>query len=108
MLEHELHDVVLPNNVSNCSPAQLRLAYPELVDHEVRHVLVQLIEERPCLVLRHILEAPLENSAPVWVRRKVVDAAAEGGHESQAVRCNVLDELLNDLLLTVRDEWAPV
>lgn len=103
MLEHELHDVVLPTIVSSCSAAQLRPTYPELVDHEVRHVLVQLVKKRPCLVLRHVLETPLKNSAPVRVGREVVDAAAEGGHEGEAVRRNVLDELLNDLSLTVRN-----
>ncbi len=108
MLEHELNDVVLASSVSNRLTIQRKLTYPELVDHEVRHVLVQFVEKRPCLVFRHVLEAPLENATPVWVRRQVIDAAAESSHKCEAVRRNVLDELLNDLLLTVRKELAPV
>lgn len=46
-----------------------RTVVPELVEYEDIGVLVQLIEERPLLLLGKVLKAPLEDSAAVGERK---------------------------------------
>jgi hypothetical protein len=43
--------------------------YPELVLHEIGGVFVELVKQRPRLFLRKMLEAPLQYTTAVWMRR---------------------------------------
>lgn len=58
---------------------------------------MQLIEKRPRLLLRKVLEAPLENSATVWMGRQLVHTAPERAHKAKPFRDDMLDDLLNNL-----------
>lgn len=73
--------------------------HPELINHEVRDVLVQLVEKRPRLLFRKILEAPLEDSATIWVCRELIDAPTKRAHKAKAFRNDVLDDLLDNLFV---------
>lgn len=59
---------------------------------------MQLVKKRPRLLLRKILEAPLEDSATIWMRRELIDAPTECAHEAKVFR-NVLDDLLDNLFV---------
>lgn len=60
---------------------------------------MELVKKRPRLLLRKILEAPLEDSATIWMRRELIDAPTECAHEAKAFRNNVLDDLLDNLFV---------
>lgn len=81
MLEYKLHNIVLSQAIEIscvCLIEQDKAsAYPELVLHEVQCVLVQLVEQRPGLLLREALETSLQHATSIGMRRQFVDIASE-------------------------------
>ena len=71
--------------------------YPELIDHQVRNIFVELVQQRTGLLVRKVLEAPLKDPAAIRMRRELVDAPAKRGNESQPLGHDMLDDLLHDL-----------
>jgi hypothetical protein len=60
--------------------------HPELVLHEIDGIFVQFVQQRPRLLLRKVLEAPLQHTAAVRVGRKLVYIPAERIDEFQPLR----------------------
>ena len=71
--------------------------YPELIDHQVRNIFVELVQQRTGLLVRKVLEAPLKDPAAIRMRRELVDAPAERVNESQPLGHHMLDDLLHNL-----------
>jgi hypothetical protein len=81
--------------------------YAELILHQVDCVLVQLVQERACLIIREMLEATLQNAAPIGVGRELVNVTAECIDKVEAIRRNTLNHFLDDLRIAsarVRNE----
>jgi hypothetical protein len=53
------------------------LTHPKLILHEINDVLMELIHKWPSLFLSQVLEASLEDAAPVGMRRKFENATLE-------------------------------
>ena len=73
------------------------LTYPELVLHEIGGIFVEFVQQRPRLLLRKMLETPLQHATPVRVRRKFVHVPAERIDEFQSIRRHPFYQLLNNL-----------
>ena len=71
--------------------------YPELIDHQVRNIFVELVQQRTGLLVRKVLEAPLKDPAAIRMRREFVHAPTEGRDEPETLRDHMLDDLLNNL-----------
>lgn len=71
--------------------------YPELVLHERRRRHVKLLEQRPRLRQRQVLEASLKDAATVRMAGHVCDVPPERVDEGQSAWRHVLDDLLNYL-----------
>ena len=71
--------------------------YPKLVLHEIGGVFVEFIQQRPRLLLREMLEAPLQHATAVRVCRKFVHVPAERIDEFQSIRRHPFYQLLNNL-----------
>ena len=58
---------------------------------------MEFLQQGPGLFLRKMLEAPLQHTTAVWVRRKFVHVPAERIDEFQSIRRHPFYQLLNDL-----------
>lgn len=59
---------------------------------------MQLVEKRPGLLIRHVLEAALEDAATERMGREVVHTSAERSNEVESFGSHTLDELLDDMV----------
>ena len=80
VLQDELDHVVL-QAIAQRSVTLYRLhwpkTHPELILHQMDGVLMKLIQKGPCLLLRQMLEASLQDAAAIRVRGKVVNVPTE-------------------------------
>ena len=58
---------------------------------------MEFVKQRPCLLLREMLETPLQHTAAIRMRRKFVHVPAECIDEFQSIGRNAFYQLLNDL-----------
>ena len=72
-------------------------AYPKLVHYHFKGVLHEFGQQRLRLLWRQMLEAALDDSAPIRVPRDVDDTPAEDADEVEVGRRHDFKDLLNDL-----------
>lgn len=97
VFQNELNHVVLQKECKTQLPKRSTRTHAELILHQVGRVAVQFIQQRTRLVQRQVLEAALQDAAAIRMGSHLVHIAREGPHKAQSLRCDALDELLNDL-----------